>query len=613
MSYFKSKKNPKEYRKSRFNLKKKFTKTRSSSSDSSRSSGSSGLSDKQKSYLKKVNPTAYANYTKNRSNRIGVSNATRSDRSVNTQTQTRTQSYSGGGESRAEQYNKLYNRKGYLKHGSRGAEVSDLQRFLNSQGAGLKEDGIFGKNTARALKNYQSAQGLRADSIVGDRTHAKIFGNGGGSRGIQTTDAIRNDYERAQLRYNDAINGLATGATAGITGIGSEVIGAGSAISPDVKSDVDKLFSQGYSDPKEIAKMLGGEAPIKQIESRVKELNSGTTGLYGEYAEEYRKEIDDIDREQDKFRQDLDKARAKLDEIGQAQIDGIQANYDSAREVLKGSYDDLARQREKFGYQTDSYRYTPMQQEGIMVADQQEFIIKMAQIDADETNALAKAKTAIADKDYDILLQSMDAFDNAKKRKSDLLQHMLDASLETMKAVNESSMSVKYGEGTDFKDIIEILEQQAPAIQQDLENMSEGERYLYKQELASQLGVPASTIESELIRWGMIKDKKSADLKNVYSTIHKRNSSSSRSSSRSSSSGGSGYTGTKTQQQGQIITDFVDMLEQKKIDLQWAGLNPNEYKEARDIIVDEYGTSAGNAFDKELKRRYLYVDNKKYE
>lgn len=59
-----------------------------------------------------------------------------------------------------------------LKKGSRGEEVKLLQRLLH-----LYEDGIFGPLTEEAVKEFQKANGLVADGIVGDKTWAKLKGS----------------------------------------------------------------------------------------------------------------------------------------------------------------------------------------------------------------------------------------------------------------------------------------------------------------------------------------------------------------------------------------------------------------------------------------------------
>jgi len=68
-----------------------------------------------------------------------------------------------------------------LKIGSRGKEVKELQEFLN-----IGNDGIFGKGTEKAVKSWQSKNGLTADGIVGPTTWDTM--------GLATTDASEKVY-----------------------------------------------------------------------------------------------------------------------------------------------------------------------------------------------------------------------------------------------------------------------------------------------------------------------------------------------------------------------------------------------------------------------------------
>jgi len=64
-----------------------------------------------------------------------------------------------------------------LKTGSKGDEVKALQDFLISQGYDVGKtgaDGIFGSNTAAAVKKFQQDKGLSVDGIVGSQTWGAI-------------------------------------------------------------------------------------------------------------------------------------------------------------------------------------------------------------------------------------------------------------------------------------------------------------------------------------------------------------------------------------------------------------------------------------------------------
>lgn len=57
-----------------------------------------------------------------------------------------------------------------ISYGDTGNHVTALQQLLNSQGADLEVDGIFGEDTYRAVTRFQSAHGLEVDGIVGPQT-----------------------------------------------------------------------------------------------------------------------------------------------------------------------------------------------------------------------------------------------------------------------------------------------------------------------------------------------------------------------------------------------------------------------------------------------------------
>jgi hypothetical protein len=63
-----------------------------------------------------------------------------------------------------------------------GPEVAALQTRLNTLGAALTVDGVFGIGTLKAVRGFQNANGLADDGVVGARTAAAL--NGGSARSI---------------------------------------------------------------------------------------------------------------------------------------------------------------------------------------------------------------------------------------------------------------------------------------------------------------------------------------------------------------------------------------------------------------------------------------------
>ena len=58
-----------------------------------------------------------------------------------------------------------------IKRGSRGEHVKPVQEIV-----GAKQDGWFGPGTERRVMNWQEANGLKADGLVGPKTFAAMFG-----------------------------------------------------------------------------------------------------------------------------------------------------------------------------------------------------------------------------------------------------------------------------------------------------------------------------------------------------------------------------------------------------------------------------------------------------
>lgn len=61
-----------------------------------------------------------------------------------------------------------------VRNGSRNSDVSTLQSTLNSKGYSLDVDGIFGKKTEAAVRDYQSRNNLAVDGIVGANTWTSL-------------------------------------------------------------------------------------------------------------------------------------------------------------------------------------------------------------------------------------------------------------------------------------------------------------------------------------------------------------------------------------------------------------------------------------------------------
>src|SRR3954447_6674888 len=160
---------------------------------------------------------------------------------------------------------------GNLHRGSRGLAVAAAQRAL-----GIPADGIFGRQTRRAVKAFQARHGLEVDGVVGPITRAAL-GAGGGSGGavrgpapsravtvaVQSklglaVDGVYGPQSRAAVRAFQARHGLEvdgvvgpqTMAALGISGsAGSGPSGAGGSAVGVARSMIGQRYGYGGGAP----------------------------------------------------------------------------------------------------------------------------------------------------------------------------------------------------------------------------------------------------------------------------------------------------------------------------------------------------------------------------
>ena len=72
-----------------------------------------------------------------------------------------------------------------VSYGSRGSDVTELQKLLNKNGYELDEDGIFGNKTQDAVRDYQKKNNLTVDGIVGKNTWGALTNSGIAKSGIK--------------------------------------------------------------------------------------------------------------------------------------------------------------------------------------------------------------------------------------------------------------------------------------------------------------------------------------------------------------------------------------------------------------------------------------------
>lgn len=149
-----------------------------------------------------------------------------------------------------------------LKKGSRGTEVTNLQKNLTKLGYDTKGvDGVFGDNTEAAVRKFQKAHNLSVDGIVGDKTRQAIENALKGTKPSEILKKGSRGREVETLQKNLTKLGYNTKGTDGIFGDNTEA--AVRRFQKAYGLSVDGIVGKDTS--KAIERALKGEKPIKVL------------------------------------------------------------------------------------------------------------------------------------------------------------------------------------------------------------------------------------------------------------------------------------------------------------------------------------------------------------
>ena len=92
-----------------------------------------------------------------------------------------------------------------LSYGSKGSEVTELQKLLNQNGYSLDVDGDFGSKTQAAVKDYQQKNNLSVDGIVGTNTWGALTKASTGTTTTQSTPTANTTTNNTGYQESDVV------------------------------------------------------------------------------------------------------------------------------------------------------------------------------------------------------------------------------------------------------------------------------------------------------------------------------------------------------------------------------------------------------------------------
>lgn len=101
-----------------------------------------------------------------------------------------------------------------VSYGSRGSDVTELQKKLNENGYQLEVDGVFGSKTKSAVQDYQRKNSLDVDGIAGEKTWGslnKVQDAGGEDAYVEAVQKLQQSQRgvpQYSASYDDQMNEL---------------------------------------------------------------------------------------------------------------------------------------------------------------------------------------------------------------------------------------------------------------------------------------------------------------------------------------------------------------------------------------------------------------------
>lgn len=367
---------------------------------------------------------------------------------------------------------------------------------------------------------------------------------------------------------------------------------------------VDSLYLQGTTDPAKILSQSNGQLDLDTINKRLETLNADPTyKANAGIMTEYQKNIKSLDDQKAQLDTQFEALKLNMEAENKSAVESIQSNFALRREQLKSANEALRGSREKMGYQTDSFRYTPTQMNGLITNDEQNYVTNLAELDAQEKQLLLQASSAKAKGDWDFLSKSMDAYNAINDNRKSVLGEMLRISVENNKkltADNKIEQLSASQRGTQADNIAE-------SAMNAVAGLTGQERQNKLQEIAKEYKIDVRELESSVLKSETTAKKQGLDIANKQKTLDKV--SAVKAPAKTTTKTTKTTKPTVAQSIELDIGDAVSQIKEIMKTNSWRGVNPDDYAEAYNYFITTYGYSSAKKFKQALEDEGILVDN----
>lgn len=292
-----------------------------------------------------------------------------------------------------------------------------------------------------------------------------------------------------------------------------------------------------------------------------------------------------------------DTYKVGLDATHSALVDRIKESAKSQKDAMEVLNERALGAKRVQGYRTGSTEYTPEIDTGILKAEEEEGIARLAEIDANMNLALAQAESAKTEKDFELAAKRLELVETLQKNKQETIQNIYKAYVDNAKMIADKTKALEVEERAMRDQSLQELPVQAPELVKQYDSLkTQEEKDLWVNLMVKKTGLDKNIILGSL-------EKARLDVRNKESIIDKRETPTEKAISMSQQS-----TQKKKDQDNDIAEAILRFQEQIKTK-NWRGINPDEYEFYKKYIKDTYGADAVLQFDKAIKSAALEIDN----
>lgn len=330
---------------------------------------------------------------------------------------------------------------------------------------------------------------------------------------IQSTTGQRTKDLRTQTRFNEVMQSRNTGvptptlpnASGGTPtpvttpNNQSSRIGTGATPTPDINNPAPtpaaSIVSSTQNDDGTYTNMMSDGST---------KIESGIQYAERQYNEQANKQLSALDEQKRIFDTKIDRLLKSNNALYNSTISSIKSTFDVRRDQLGQSFDRLKQTREKAGYQTDSFRYTPTHAEGLVTNDENNYINDLADLDAQEEGLILQAIQAKEAKDWEALDAQMKMYDTLNQQKTTLYAQLLTAAQTQNRRIEEEAriereLAEKAAATPISAGAAALAANVAPVLAKEIDKLTQDEAVAFLEKKAKELNVDVNILRSAVI------------------------------------------------------------------------------------------------------------------